>query len=102
MKNKTGKFRDITDIAISKIPYYRYAGYTDEQNILVHELCTFLLSLSQKNNNSKEIAFVYDLSKFKELNNNILNDVGISYGTTDSVKICEDTKTNSIFCRAKD
>ena len=61
-QDKHNKKINITDIAISKIPYEEFNNISNEKCFIVHELCEYLLRLSKDDNYSNEVALTYNLS----------------------------------------
>ena len=59
---------DITDIAIEKVPFIEYKGFTEKQNRIIHELSQEVLRLSQKNNDCNEVAITCALD-YREKDN---------------------------------
>lgn len=58
----------ITDSSIKQVPKFEIAGYTDEQCSLIQKQHKELLEYSRKNNDNKEVAFVFnsDLTNRRE------------------------------------
>ena len=82
----------ITDIAIDKVPYIKYDGFTDERNQIMQELAKDVLVLSKEKNNSNEVAITCNLDA-----QNPLSCFGISFGTEHEVDILADTLSNHII-----
>lgn len=82
----------ITDIAIDKVPYIRYNGFTDERNMIMQELAKDVLLLSKEKNDSNEVAITCDLGA-----ENPLGSFGVSLGTEHEVDILADTFSNHII-----
>jgi len=93
---KQAKRRDrkvyITDIAIDKVPYIKYDGFTDERNRIMQELAKDVLLLSKERNDSNEVAITCDLGA-----ENPLGSFGVSLGTEHEVDILADTLSNHII-----
>lgn len=93
---KQAKRRDrkvyITDIAIDKVPYIKYDGFTDERNRIMQELAKDVLLLSKERNDSNEVAITCDLGA-----ENPLGNFGVSLGTEHEVDILADTLSNHII-----
>ncbi len=93
---KQAKRRDrkvyITDIAIDKVPFIRYDGFTEERNYIMRELAKDVLLLSKEKNNSNEVAITCDLGA-----KNPLDSFGVSLGTEHEVDILADTLSNHII-----
>ena len=57
---KQAKRRDrkvyITDIAIDKVPYIKYDGFTDERNRIMQELAKDVLLLSKERKDRKSVV----------------------------------------------
>lgn len=82
----------ITDIAIKKVPYIRYYGFTEEQNKIMQELAKDVLLLSKEKNDSNEVSITCDLGA-----ENPLDSFGVSLGTEHEVDILADTLSNHII-----
>lgn len=82
----------ITDIAIDKVPYIKYDGFTDERNKIMQELAKDVLLLSKEKNDSNEVAITCDLGA-----ENPLGSFGVSLGTEHEVDILADTLSNHII-----
>lgn len=93
---KQAKRRDrkvyITDIAIDKVPYIKYDGFTEERNRIMQELAKDVLLLSKERNDSNEVAITCDLGA-----ENPLGSFGVSLGTEHEVDILADTLSNHII-----
>lgn len=72
----------ITDIAISKVPYIEYKGFSEKQNNIMRRLAQEVLILSKEENDSNEVAITFDI-----MAENPLDNYGISYGDEHSVMI---------------
>lgn len=83
---------DITDIAISKVPYIEYKGFSEKQNIIMRRLTQEVLILSKEENHSNEVAITFDI-----FSDNPLENYGISYGDEHSVTIAADTVSNHLL-----
>ncbi len=55
MAKKRDKKVYITDIAINKVPFVQYKGFTDNQNHIMRELVQEVLTVSKDENDSKEL-----------------------------------------------
>lgn len=86
----------ITDIAVKKIPYVKYEGFTEEQNAVMQILAREVLVLSKEKNNSNEVAVTCDMGK-----ENPLDNVGVSFGTEHEVDILADTLSNHLILSAE-
>ena len=80
---------DITDIAIEKVPFIEYKGFTEKQNRIIHELSKEVLRLSQKNNDCNEVAITCALD-YKEKDNFVYS---VAYGDEHSVNVLADTES---------
>ena len=71
----------ITDKAIEKVPKVEISGYSDEQNAFIQQQHKELLRYAKYNNESKEVAFVFEkgLTKRTEYTG---NDTGLDFGTS--------------------
>lgn len=86
----------ITDIAIDKVPFIQYDGFTDKQNKIMQELAKDVLLLAKEKNDSNEVAITCDLGA-----ENPLGSFGISLGTEHEVDILADTLSNHIIVSRK-
>lgn len=66
---KHGNKIGITDIAIKKVRYIEYKDLTDAQNVIMQRLAKAVLFLSQKYNDSNEVAITCDLALLDPLEN---------------------------------
>lgn len=83
---------EITDVAISKVPYIEYKGFSEKQNIIMRRLTQEVLILSKDENHSNEVAITFDIES-----DNPLESYGISYGDEHSVTIAADTLSNHLL-----
>jgi hypothetical protein len=90
-QNKNDRKLLITDIAITKVPYVKYPDVSPDECSKLHELEVLLLGLSQKENNSNEVAITYRL--YKEPNETEDDRIAIVYGDEHEVDLGADTKT---------
>ena len=60
--SKQKPITEITDKAIESVPKVNISGYTDEQCAMIQKQHKELLEYSRKNNENKEVAFVFDCS----------------------------------------
>ena len=58
--SKPNPITEITDKAIESVPKVNIYGYTDEQCAMIQKQHKELLEYSRKNNENKEVAFVFD------------------------------------------
>ena len=86
----------ITDVAIDKVPYVEYEGFTDERNKVMQELASDVLLLSKEENENNEVAITCDLESEDPLNN-----FGVAFGTEHEVDILADTFSNHIIVSQK-
>jgi proteasome lid subunit RPN8/RPN11 len=86
----------ITDVAIDKVPYIAYNGFTEEQNKIMQELAKDVLLLSKEENESNEVAITCDLGAEDPLKN-----FGVTLGTEHEVDILADTFSNHIIVSQK-
>jgi proteasome lid subunit RPN8/RPN11 len=86
----------ITDVAIDKVPYVEYQGFTTEQNKIMRELAKDVLLLSKEENESNEVAITCDLGA-----ENPLKNYGVALGTEHEVDILADTFSNHIIVSQK-
>lgn len=82
----------ITDIAIDKVPYIEYYGFTDGQNKIMQKLAKEVLLISKEENESNEVAITCDLGADTPLEN-----FAVSLGTEHEVDILSDTYSNHII-----
>lgn len=92
MAKKRDKKVYITDIAINKVPFVQYKGFTDSQNQIMRELAQEVLTVSKDENDSNEVAITCDLGV-----NNPLEVYGVSFGTEHEVDVRADTLSNHIL-----
>lgn len=92
MAKKRDKKVYITDIAINKVPFIQYKGFTDSQNQIMRELAQEVLTVSKDENDSNEVAITCDLGV-----NNPLEVYGVSFGTEHEVDVRADTLSNHIL-----
>ncbi|MCM1045208.1 MAG: hypothetical protein NC417_06835 [Candidatus Gastranaerophilales bacterium] len=83
---------NITDVAISKVPYIEYKGFSEKQNIIMRRLTQEVLILSKEENHNNEVAITFDI-----FSDNPLENYGISYGDEHSVTIAADTLSNHLL-----
>lgn len=83
---------DITDVAISKVPYIEYKGFSEKQNNIMRRLTQEVLILSKEENQSNEVAITFDIAS-----DNPLENYGISFGDEHSVTIAADTLSNHLL-----
>lgn len=86
----------ITDIAIDKVPFIQYKGFTDNQNRIMRELAQEVLTVSKDENDSNEVAITCDLGV-----DNPLEVYGVSFGTEHEVDVRADTLSNHILVSQK-
>lgn len=96
MAKKRNKKVYITDIAINKVPFIQYKGFTDNQNHIMRELAQEVLMLSKDENDSNEVAITCDLGV-----DNPLEVYGVSFGTEHEVDVRADTLSNHILVSQK-
>lgn len=96
MAKKRDKKVYITDIAIDKVPFIRYQGFSDNQNHIMRELAQEVLTVSKDENNSNEVAITCDLGV-----DNPLEVYGVSFGTEHEVDVRADTLSNHILVSQK-
>lgn len=96
MAKKHDKKVYITDIAINKVPFIQYKGFTDNQNHIMRELAQEVLTVSKDENDSNEVAITCDLGLA-----NPLEVYGVSFGTEHEVDVRADTLSNHILVSQK-
>ena len=82
----------ITDIAVEKVPFIEYKGYSKEKNNVMRELAQSVLLIAKEENNSNEVAITCDIGI-----ENPLEQFGIAMGTEHEVNILSDTLSNHII-----
>ncbi len=82
----------ITEIAINKVPYIEYQGFSDRQNYIMQELAKNVLLVSKEKNDSNEVAFTCDLGAPDPLEN-----FGVAMGTEHEIDILADTYSNHLI-----
>ncbi len=92
MAKKRDKKVYITDIAIDKVPFVQYKGFSDHQNYIMRELAQEVLTVSKDENDSNEVAITCDLGMTDPL-----EVYGVSLGTEHEVDIRADTLSNHIL-----
>lgn len=96
MEKKHDKKVYITDIAIDKVPFVQYPGFTDSQNHIMRKLAQEVLTVSKEENNSNEVAITCDLGV-----DDPLEVYGVSFGTEHAVDVRADTLSNHILVSQK-
>lgn len=86
----------ITEIAIDKVPFIQYKGFTDAQNRVMRELAQEVLMVSKDENDSNEVAITCDLGV-----DDPLEVYGVSFGTEHEVDVRADTLSNHILVSQK-
>lgn len=86
----------ITDIAISKVPFVEYFGFTKEQSKIMQELAKGVLVISKESNDSNEVAITCDLGTPDPLHN-----FGVALGTEHDVDVLSDTLSNHMIVSEK-
>lgn len=86
----------IADIAIEKVPFIEYKGFTDEQNRIMRELAQEVLAVAKDENDSNEVAITCDLGV-----ENPLEVYGVSFGSEHEVDVRSDTLSNHILVSQK-
>ena len=86
----------ITGVAIEKVPFIQYDGFTDVQNKVMQELARDVLFLSKEKNDSNEVAITCDLGA-----ENPLGNFGVPLGTEHEVDILAGTLSNHIIVSRK-
>ncbi len=93
---KRDKKVKITDIAIAKVAYIEYKGFTMEQNRVIQQLVKEVLLFSSRENDSNEVAITCDLE-----GENPLMEYGIAFGGETDVDVCSDTRSYHILHSGK-
>ncbi len=86
----------ITDVAISKVPFVEYFGFTKEQSQIMQELAKDVLVISKESNDSNEVAITCDLE-----NPDPLHNFGVALGTEHDVDVLSDTLSNHMIVSRK-
>ena len=98
--NKRDHKVEITDIAISKVPYVRYREIPEEYYETLHQLARIVLELARDHNDSNETAITYSLD------DSILNaddaELAVSYGDEHSVAPFNNTDAFHMVLSARD
>ncbi len=95
-KNRFKKV-DITDVAISKVPFVQYKGLNEAQNRDLQKLAQLVLLKSQMGNNSNEYAVTVSLN-----NENLFEQIGFAKGDEHEVKVHAATNSHHIIVSARD
>jgi proteasome lid subunit RPN8/RPN11 len=91
---------EITDIAISKIPYIKYREIPEDQYETLQSLAKAVLKISRDENDCNEVAIAYDLDgPQKELDGEEY--LAWAKGDEYSVEPMSDTETNHVIVSAK-
>lgn len=98
--NKRDKKVAINDIAISKVPFIEYKSISADHYETLHYLAKAVLQISKDENDSNEIAIVYDLDSPFIVGNSD-DYIAWARGDEDSVDPASDTETNHILVSAK-
>lgn len=98
--NKRDHKIEITDIAISKVPFVKYKEIPEEHYKTLQELAKAVLEYSRKRNNCNETAIVYSLDNPDETWNED-EVIAISYGDEHQVKPLGSIQSHHIWYIAK-
>lgn len=98
--NKRKHKVEITDIAISKVPYIKYKGIPEDSYKTLQELAKMVLILARENNNGDETAITYSLDA-PELVLDGEECLTISYGDAHSVDPLQSTMANHLVITAQ-
>ena len=91
---------EITDIAISKVPYVKYREIPEDQYETLQSLAKAVLKISRDENDCNEVAIAYDLDgPQKELDGEEY--LAWAKGDEYSVEPMSDTETNHVIVSAK-
>ena len=91
---------EITDIAISKVPYIKYREIPEDQYETLQSLAKAVLKISRDENDCNEVAIAYDLDgPQKELDGEEY--LAWAKGDEYSVEPMSDTETNHVIVSAK-
>lgn len=96
--------REITDVAVSKIPYVVYPDLDVNQSLIIHEFAEYTLAKAKEENEHNEVAVTYDLDNglsMKDGFQQIIEKAGVCYGGLDETNLFSDTQTMSTIYRAK-
>lgn len=98
--NKREHKVEITDIAISKVPYIEYKEIPEDCYTILQELAKMVLILAKENNNCDETAITYSLDA-PELVIDGEECMTVSYGDAHSVDPLLSTMANHLVVTAK-
>lgn len=98
--NKRDHKVEITDVAISKVPYIEYKGIPEDCYKTLQELARMVLILSKENNNCEETAITYSLDA-PELVIDGEECMTVSYGDAHSVDPLQSTLANHLVVTAR-
>lgn len=98
--NKRDHKVEITDIAISKVPYIEYKEIPEDCYKILQELAKMVLILARENNNCDETAITYSLDA-PELVLEGEECLTISYGDAHSVDPLQSTMANHLVVTAQ-
>lgn len=98
--NKRDHKVEITDIAISKVPYIEYKEIPEDCYKVLQELAKMVLILARENNNGDETAITYSLDA-PELVLDGEECLTISYGDAHSVDPLQSTMANHLVVTAQ-
>ena len=98
--NKRDHKVEITDIAISKVPFIKYREIPEDQYETLQSLAKAVLRISMNENDCNEVAIAYDLDgPQKELDGEEY--IAWAKGDEASVEPMSDTDTNHVIVSAK-
>ena len=98
--NKRDKKVEITDVAISKIPFVKYHEIPEEHFKTLQEIAKEVLRISRDRNNGNEVAITYDLDS-PSLAMQGEQYIAVAFGDENSVDPRSDTLSNHIIMSAK-
>ena len=88
-KNRFKKV-DITDVAISKVPFVQYKGLNEAQNGILNRISKLVLQTALAENNSNEVAITVDLD-------DIDGKKGFAKGDEHGVNVSSDTISHHLI-----
>ncbi|MBR1743063.1 MAG: hypothetical protein IJ733_14580 [Lachnospiraceae bacterium] len=98
--NKRNRKVEITELAISKIPFIKYCEIPEEHYIALQEIAKEVLRISKSRNNGNEVAITYDLDS-PSLAMQGEHYIAVAFGDENSVDPRSDTASNHIIMSAK-
>lgn len=97
---KRDKKIQITDVAISKVPYVKYKEISEDECDIIYELARQVLILAKEENDSNEVAITYRMNHDEVAPNEEY--IGVSFGKEHEVDPLEDTTSYHLIMSKKD